>query len=48
MPGFARVDEVASVLNELGTVSAFEVGADDANRPIINVSEIIFRSSNLD
>lgn len=40
--------EVASFLNELGTVSAFALGADDANRPIIDPIEIIFRRNNLD
>ena len=48
IPGFARVGEVASFLNELGTESACASGAEVAKRPIIDAMDIIFRRSNLD
>lgn len=47
IPGFARVGEVASFLKELGTESACAFGVDDTNKPIIDVTDIIFRRNNL-
>jgi len=47
MPGFARVGEAASFLNELGTDSACEFGADNANKIMVNETDIALCKRNL-
>lgn len=47
IPGFARVGEAASFLNELGTDRACAFGAEDVDKQMIAIMDITFRRCNL-